>query len=74
MSSSRRPDDGGSEMDDGMQWLARQIAWEGLLSEMRQDFADTQRASAPVPLPVRHVEIKAETATAIVAGNTFEAA
>jgi hypothetical protein len=66
--------DGGSEMDEGISWLARQIAWEGLLTEMRQDFADAQRASAPVSLPVRHVEIKAETATTIVAGNTFEAA
>jgi hypothetical protein len=61
-------------MDEGMQWLARQIAWEGALTEMRQTFAEEQRASAPMPLPVRHVEIKAETATAIVAGNTFEAA
>jgi hypothetical protein len=61
-------------MDEGMRWLARQIAWEGALTEIRNEFAEEQRASAPVPLPVRHVEISAETAKAIVAGNSFEAA
>ena len=61
-------------MDEGARWLARQIAWEGALTEMRQGFAEELQKSAPVPLPVRHVEIKAETAKAIVAGNTFEAA
>ena len=61
-------------MDEGTRWLARQIAWEGALTEMRQGFAEELQQSAPVPLPVRHVEIKATTAGAILSGNTIEAA
>jgi hypothetical protein len=61
-------------MDEGTRWLARQIAWEGVLTEMRQGFAEELQKSAPVPLPVRQVEINATTAAALVAGNTIEAA
>jgi hypothetical protein len=66
------PDAGGPKMDEGMRWLARQLAWDDALTEYRHDFAKEPRT--PVSFQAPDVEIKAPTAGVIVDRNRIEAA
>jgi hypothetical protein len=64
-------------MNEGLRFLAHQLAWEQTLGELRQRAETERRRSEPATLPmspVSGVQISARTANEIVGGDSFEAA
>ena len=61
-------------MNEGMRFLAHQLAWEITLDKMRQRAEDERLRSAPVELPAPKIEVHAMTAGETVGGDHFEAA
>jgi hypothetical protein len=70
-------DAGGLAMNEGLRFLAQQLAWERTLEDLRQRADADRRRRQPTTLPdagTANLAIDAHTAQEIVGGGSFEAA